>query len=174
MTLESLTTLLKSRRTEDRIRAVQRLAALPGVESQRWLLRALRDRSNYVATLAAEALSEVAEEDIALEVLERFEELLTEGAKGDPGCHIRSHLALALARLDYQPSIPALRRGIRTVQIEAVGGTPFDTGAHLRANCALALAQLRAPDAARDIAGVLFDIGRNRVDAGLTSPEINV
>ena len=50
-----------------------------------------------------------------------------------------------------------LRVGIRTVQIEPVGGVPFDTAAHLRANCALALAQLRDVDAVRDIALLLFD-----------------
>lgn len=157
MTPESTRALLKSRRTEDRIRAVRDLKAHPGPESQALLLQALKDRSNYVAALAAEALSKTADDEAAPAMVERFEHLSEDGLKRDPGCHTRSHLAFAFGRLEYGPAVAALRIGIRTVQIEAVGGVPFDTAAHLRANCALALAQLRAPGALRDIALLLFD-----------------
>ncbi len=167
-----LDSLLRSRRVEDRIRAVQMLAhrdtfAETSKQSktsrQSLLLRALSDRSNYVAALAAEALAHLDglrdEGDALAQMVERFEHLGEDGLRRDPGCHIRAHLAFAFGRLEYGPAAGALRGGLRTVQIEPVGGVPFDTGAHLRANCALALAQIRAPDALRDIALLLFDIG---------------
>lgn len=173
---ETLDSLLRSRRVADRIRAVQSLARhdAPDATSkhlatskqslrQSLLLRALGDRSNYVAALAAEALAHLDglnDEDGALvEMVERFQYLSEDSIRRDPGCHIRAHLAFAFGRLEYGPAAGALRVGLRTVQVEPVGGKPFDTGAHLRANCALALAQIRAPDALRDIALLLFDIG---------------
>lgn len=149
--------LFNSRRTEDRIRAVQQLARSDDPAKQTLLLKALSDRSNYVAALAAEALCECADMSVAQEMVEKFLHLSEDGLKRDPGCHVRAHLAIALGRLGYSPAVHALRVGIRAVQIEPVGGVPFDTGAHLRANCALALAQMGAPDAVRDIALLLFD-----------------
>ena len=109
------------------------------------------------AALAAEALGESADDAAALAMTERFGFLSEDGLARDPGCHIRANLAFALGRLDYRPASDVLRVGIRTTQIEAVGGVPFDTAAHLRANCALALAQIRDPDCVRDIALLLFD-----------------
>lgn len=157
MTIENLAPLLNSRRTEDRIRAVQQLARSDDPEKQTLLMKALHDRSNYVAALVAEALCDAADMSVAQEIVEHFLYLSEDGLKRDPGCHVRAHLAIALGRLGYSPAVHALRVGIRTTQIEPVGGVPFDTGAHLRANCALALAQMNAPDALRDIALLLFD-----------------
>lgn len=171
LVLEQAHTLLRSRQTEDRIRAVKHLRRLDASpEAQELLLRALNDRTNYVAALAAEALGEVAGLEVAAAMVERFLFLSEDGPKRDPGCHIRAHLAFAFGRLEYQGAADALRIGIRARQIEAVGGVPFDTAAHLRANCALALAQLRAPGALRDIALLLFDTGRNVVNAPFNAP----
>ncbi len=155
--MDNFTSLLNSRRTEDRIRAVQQIARSDEPTKRTLLLKALSDRSHYVAALAAEALCECADMSVAQEMVEHFLYLSEDGLKRDPGCHVRAHLAIALGRLGYSPAVHALRVGIRTVQIEPVGGVPFDTGAHLRANCALALAQMNAPDAVRDIALLLFD-----------------
>ena len=126
-------------------------------QRQALLLEALADRSSYVAALAAEALGEGVDDRAALAMTERFGLLCEDGHTRDPGCQIRANLAFALGRLEYRPAADMLRVGIRTVQIEPVGGVPFDTAAHLRANCALALAQLRDVDAVRDIALLLFD-----------------
>lgn len=140
------------------MRAVHLLArAEASPEQQNLLMEALSDRVNYVAAQAAEALGQCADASIALQMVERFLWLSEDGPKRDPGCHIRAHLAFAFARLEFLPAVPALRLGIRTTQIEPVGGVPFDTAAHLRANCALALAELRAPGALRDITLLLFD-----------------
>lgn len=149
---------LHAKRTEERIQAVEHAAHLPSSpDKKRLLLNALVDASPYVAALAAEALGEETDDRAAGVMVERFEALSADGPRLDPGCQIRANLAFSLGRLEYRPAASALREGIRTVQIEAVGGVPFDVASHLRANCALALAALRDPDCVRDIALLLFD-----------------
>lgn len=164
MDADALDGLIKSKVLEDRIRAVRRSSKLPVAERQAPLLRLLRDRANYVAAMAAEALGSVATWESAGEMRDRFLWLSEDGLKRDAGCHIRSHLAYGFGRLEYLPARDVLRLGLRTVQIEPVAGVPFDTAASLRANCALALAHLREPDAVREIAPLLFDTGENRID----------
>ena len=139
---EQANSLLASRKVEDRIRAISFILKLPQAEQQSLLLRALQDKTNYVASLAAEALGQFADISALHEMDTHFLTLSEDGLKRDPGCHIRAHLAFAFGRLEYLGALSALRIGIRTHQIEAVGGVPFDTAAHLRANCALALAQI--------------------------------
>jgi HEAT repeat protein len=164
MDADTISVLIKSKKVEDRLRAVRRATRLPSSERQAPLLQLLRDRAGYVAALAAEALGEAADWTGAGEMRERFLWLSEDGLKRDAGCHVRSHLAYAFGRLEYSPAHDALRIGLRTVQIEPVGGVPFDTAASLRANCALALSHLRDPDAVREIAPLLFDNGENRID----------
>ena len=154
---EDLIPLLNSRKTEDRLRAVARLASRGDSESQKLLLAALKDKVNYVATTAAEALGQIADEGAASAMHDHFQWLMEDGAARDVGCHIRANLAFAFGRLEYSPAGNALLEGIKTVQIEAVGGVAFDVAAHLRANCALALAQIGVWDSVRDIALLLFD-----------------
>ena len=156
--MSDVLTLFRSKKTEDRIRAISLVHRLTDAERQGLLVEALHDKSNYVATLAAETLGELADENAADAMQAHFLYLMEDGPTRDPGCHIRSHLAFAFGRLEYRPAADALRQGICAEQVEGVGGTPFDTAAHLRANCALALAQMRAPDALRDIALLLFDM----------------
>jgi HEAT repeat protein len=159
MVSDDLLQLVHSRKTEDRIRGMQRLARRAGPDTQPLLLEGLKDKNTYVAAIAAEALGECADLSAAGVMIEHFERLSEDGPKLDPGCHIRAHLAFAFGRLEYLHADEVLRIGIRTVQMESVGGVPFDTGAHLRANCALSLAQIRAPGALRDISLLLFDDG---------------
>ena len=159
MTNEStIRKLLKSRKTEERIRAVGQLANLPDAERVPLLLETLDDASKFVAAMAAERLHDVSDWHIAPALVAKFLFLSESGLSRDPGCHIRGHLAFALGKMEFHGAVEALRVGIRTRQIEPVGGVPFDTGAHLRANCSLALAQLHAPDALRDITLLLFDL----------------
>lgn len=158
MSLDQAATLLRSRVTEDRIRAVNRIVSSDETGRQSLLLTALTDRSNYVAAMAADALANSADSE-ALKVMdERFLWICEDGVKRDPGCHIRAALALGFGQQAYSPARETLRVGIKTVQIESVGGVPFDTAAHLRAHCALALAAMHAPDALRDIGLLLYDM----------------
>ncbi len=149
---------MHSKKSEDRVRAVSMAEALPEEARLPILVKLLYDKSSYVAALAAKSLGDCADPETLAAMRARFEEVSDEGVRNDPGCHIRANLAFAFGRLEYLPALNSLRRGIRTVQIEAVGGVPFDTGAHLRANCALALAQLSDRESLRDMALLLFDM----------------
>ncbi len=158
MNQDAIQKLLKSRKTEDRIRAVGHLENLPETERVPLLVETLKDSSKFVAAMAAEKLRDVSDWRVAPTMIAKFLFLSENGTARDPGCHIRGHLAFALGKMEFHGAADALRVGIRTRQIEAVGGVPFDTGAHLRANCALALAHLRASDCLRDITLLLFDL----------------
>ena len=136
---------------------------LESEERQPLLLKALKDKSSFVAAMAAQQLGDAADWSAMSEMMARFLWFCEDGFKRDPGCHIRAHLAFAFGRLEYHTASDALKIGIRTSQIEFVGGVPFDTGGHLRANCALALAQLNDKDAVIEIAPLLFDNGENGV-----------
>jgi HEAT repeat protein len=164
--------LLDSRRVEDRIRGVGLTDRLPDETRRELLLRALGDKTNYVAAEAAKLLGDCADEAADIAMVERFLWLAEKGETRDVGCHIRANLAFAFGKRECHRASDALRIGVQTVQIEAVGGVPFDVGAHLRANSALALAQMRARDALRDIGPLLFDFGRNRIGARSTTPLI--
>ncbi len=163
--LPEIETLLKSKQTEDRLRAVRLLSRNGTLEAQKLLVKTLEDRSNYVASMAAEALSTCADLTICASMAAKFLHFAEDGLKRDPGCHIRSHIAAAFGKIEFYGATDALRSGIRTIQIEPVAGVPFDTAAHLRANCALALAQLLVPDMLIDISRLLFDRGYNAVGA---------
>ena len=168
MDTDQIAKRLRAKQTPERISAVRQAAALDGLDRQALLLTALLDKSHYVAAQAAEALGEHADDAAAAAMTDRLLHLSGDGLAQDPGCHIRSNLAFALGRLGYSPAADALKIGLRTTQIEAVGGVPFDTAAHLRGNCALALAQLQDLDSVREIALLLFD--RSGAVPGLPDP----
>lgn len=134
MTPPEIQKRLQSKLTQERIGAVKFAAGAEPPHRQTLLLLALVDRSPYVAALAAQVLGESADEQAAFLMTERLGHLSEAGPVQDPGCHIRANLAFALKRLEYDPAASSLRIGIRTVQIEPVGGILFDTRAHLRAN----------------------------------------
>jgi HEAT repeat protein len=158
--------LLKSKKTEDRIKGVQLLLRKGANADPNLLLKLLTDRSPYVAAIAAKALGSCADMPAMRLMIERFEAISSDGFKLDPGCHIRAGLASSFANLNCLHAEPVLLTGIRTVQIEPVGGVPFDTGAHLRGACALALGQIGARDALREISYLLFDHGTRACGAG--------
>ncbi len=167
-----IASLLTSRKVEDRIRGVGMTDRLPDDTRRTLLLRALEDKTNYVAAEAAQRLGDCADEAADTVMIARFLWLAEKGPTRDVGCHVRANLALAFGKRECHQASDALRIGVRTVQIEAVGGVPFDVGAHLRANSALALAQMRARDALRDIAPLLFDTATNRLGARATTQPV--
>jgi len=172
--LPEIEALLKSKQTEDRLRAVRLLSRNWTLEAQKLLVKTLEDKSNYVASLAAEALSACTDLTICAGMAARFLYIAEDGLKRDPGCHIRSHIAAAFGKIEFYGATDALRSGIRTIQIEPVAGVPFDTAAHLRANCALALAQLLVPDVLIDISRLLFDRGNNAVGSKEDGPKLTI
>src|SRR5438094_3566897 len=100
MNVDQIRTLLRSKTTQDRMRAVELLDA-DEPEHVPLLLEALRDKSHYVCARSAAKLSESPPEDAAKALLVRFVELMAAGKAGDPGCAIRGHRAIALGKLRY-------------------------------------------------------------------------
>jgi len=127
------------------------------------LLVYLRDPSSYVAKIAADALCDHAGLALAERLITEYEYFESNGARRDPGCYIRAALARLFTRLDYGPARDALKRGIRTVQIESVAGVPYDMAGQLRGECALGLAEMRDPHALQYITPLLFDDGCNGI-----------
>ena len=152
MDIDSIQTLLQSKRTEDRVRAAESLSA--GHPSHIPILMALlSDRTAYVASAAARKLCSNPPEGQEQALLKAYKERDESGSKLDPGCHIRAYLAMALGKLAFHPAADALRKGIKTRQIEKGS----DSAVVLRGNCALALSQVAPPDAVRDISILLFE-----------------
>lgn len=158
--------LLRSRKTEDRIRAAERLST-GNSDHVPMLVDLLGDRSHYIAAIAARKLAANPPDGIERELLRAYLERDSEGSANDPGCHVRTHLALALGKLAFHPAVDALRRGIKTRQWEYVGGMRTDTAVALRGNCALGLSQLAPLDAARDLAILLYDGAGDPLDRTL-------
>lgn len=157
MTTSEIDTLLKSRDTKDRLRAVGAMARRADPADAPRLIKLLKDRSAYVSQQAAEALSKVATTEHGPALIAEFARLQTGGSSADPGCYIRTSIAYVLGRMEFHSADDLLREGIRTVQVEGIGGVPTDTACQLRAACALALAEMRALNAVLDITPLLFD-----------------
>ncbi len=157
--VDELAALLKSRKTNDRMIAIARLArrADESEQARNVILGSIRDKSPSVAKVAAEALVDIALPGDGPNILARFDELMANGPELDPGCHVRTFLAYALAKSGYSASTDALRRGIRLRETESIGGRPFDSGGQLRAACAMALAELSDRQALYEISLLLFD-----------------
>jgi len=152
-----------NRKTEIRIRDVERIAARADDSDTPALLACLRDPSSYVAKIAADALCDRAGRALAERLITEYEYFEFNGTRRDSGCYIRAALARLFTKLEYGPAREALKRGIRTVQIESVAGVPYDMAGQLRGECALGLAEMRDPQALRYIAPLLFDDGCNGI-----------
>lgn len=160
-TLANALKLLASRVTQDRLQGLHLAKKLPTPHRQTALLKALNDKTNYIASLAAQSLADCATFDTAEAMLQKFLYCMEEGIKRDPGCHIRNALAFCFGRLEYQHAKSGLHAALKVVQLEAIGGEMFDTGATLRANAALALSQMADNTTIDAIAPLLFDMGFN-------------
>ncbi|MDE2126331.1 MAG: hypothetical protein KGJ62_07060 [Armatimonadetes bacterium] len=150
--------MLASKDAAERIRACHRARRLDVPRQREILLKLLRDRSTYVAALAAHYLEESAGLEEGDRLLETYLWLMADGLKRDPGCHIRNSLAICFGRLRHTAAVDALRSSLTIVQIEPIGGQPYDTAAHLRGTCALSLSEYRDVWSIPDIAVLLFQI----------------
>src|SRR5438128_1276659 len=138
MNRDAIERLLASRRTEERLRALEWIEANSDTAWTPALLDALEDKSPYARGLAAKTLAQVTDWTVADRLLEQFDRLLQNGPGLDPGGTVRSHLAFALGRLEYRQAEESLRRGIKTYE----GFAAEDPAKQIRANCALALAEM--------------------------------
>jgi HEAT repeat protein len=160
MDIDSIQTLLQSKRTEDKVRAAESLSASNPTHTP-ILLNLLSDRTPYVASVAARKLCANPPDGQERTLLKAYQERDENGPKLDPGCHIRAYLGMALGKLTYHPATAALRTGIKTRQIEKGS----DSAVLLRGNCALALSQIAPADAVRDISLLLFEPTDFRTDS---------
>ena len=140
---ERVSRALRSRKLEERAGAVEALARIETPEATALLVGLLRDRFHYVGELAARALAQRQDPDTAPALVEAFAWLGEAGRTRDPGCRIRTELAIALGNLREYGAADILFAGLRTVQVEPSGMSMVDTAVGLRGACALALAEIR-------------------------------
>ena len=126
----------------------------PGPEFVPLLLKALNDKSGYVAEAAARALGKTGGEGVVQALIERFLWYSEDGPKRDKSCSARKAIAIALGKLEDRRAADALRIGMRTVQLT---WDHSDIAVGLRAACAISLAEIRADNVLIDLAHMLFD-----------------
>ena len=127
-----------------------RLEPDPAVKVDK-LSKALRDRSNYLVSKAAELAADLNLSALIPDLLAAFDHFLTDPAKSDPQCWAKNAIAKALKNLRHLNAQVYLK-GIVHVQLEPVSGGRADSAATLRGTCALAtaaaLSQLARPEGA--------------------------
>ena len=154
-------TLLRSRKTEDRLKGLRLLAEKPCAGDVTLLLPLLYDPSQIAASRAVRLLADRSYHAAVPKLLERYRWYHDEPVARDPGCTVRSEIVQALGVLAGRQAVDVLRLAVRTVQIETVAGGLEDTATGLRANAALALANVVGVEAATDLAILLFDMKPN-------------
>lgn len=157
-THRQVNSLLRSRKTEDRLRGLRLIAEEPAYGDEELLIPLLSDSSQIVASRAARLLADRAFYAAVPKLAERYLWYHEQPLERDPGCMVRSEIVQALGTLAGRTAADVIRLAVRTVQIETVAGGLEDTATGLRANGALALANTLGPDALTDLAILLFDM----------------
>ena len=107
-------------------------------ETTEALRRALKDRSNFVVSKAADLCRKLACSELIPDLGVAFDRFLPDGAKADPQCWAKNAIARTLVGFDH-PDSDLYLRGLRHFQPEPVFGGYQDTAATLRGTCAHAL-----------------------------------
>ncbi len=150
---ENLMDMYKSKDPVQREYCIRRSSKLPSAERIKLLKIALKDRSSYVLATVAAVLKTDPLEELETEMIDLFQRCSEDGKKHDPGCSIRSHLAIAFGKLKSTSAVELLKKGSRTFQVESI----LDSAGQLRGNCCLALADIASSDGFFDIVNALFD-----------------
>ena len=108
------------------------------------LRKALKDRSNLVASKAAAIAGERHFDALTPDLLAAFDRFLRDPTKSDPQCWAKNAIVKALKELEYGDA-DVFFRGTLHVQLEPVWGGVADTAATLRGTSALALVAASAP-----------------------------
>src|SRR5262245_53328811 len=98
-----------ARKTEERIGELKRVYAVPEVEAQSSLKRALQDRSNLVVAEAAKIAGKIQSVGVIPDLLVTFTRLFEDPVKADPKCWGKTAIVKALTALNYEESAPFLR-----------------------------------------------------------------
>ena len=137
---------LSNRALDARLQALRALrSAADPAEAREPLRVALRDRHNYVVSVAAGLAAELRREELLPDLLGAFDRFFVEPVRTDPSCLAKSAIARALRDLGHRGA-EAFVRGILHVQLEPSWGGRGDSAANLRAVCALALPDTQLDD----------------------------
>jgi HEAT repeat protein len=128
-----------------KIAALESLRESPGsAETESQLRKALKDKSNFLASKAAALAGEFGLKPLTPDLSAAFERFLADPVKTDPQCWAKNAIVKALKDLGYdQPDL--FLRGLAHVQLEPVWGGREDTAATLRGACAFALLNCPLP-----------------------------
>src|SRR5438874_1352815 len=138
--------MAKSRTLETklaRLKALREEPHTPAAGAE--LKKALADRSNYVASRAAEIVGEFGLRDLVPDLVAAFDRFLLNPVKTDPQCLAKNAVAEALTKMGHDDA-EFYRKGMRHFQPEPVWGGEQDTAAHLRGTCAFGLVQSSCGD----------------------------
>jgi hypothetical protein len=125
-----------------KIHELEALRTAPPAVAEEAVRRALKDRSNYLASRAAALVGDLHMRGLVPDLVAAFDRFMTTPAKSDPQCWAKNAIAKALHHLEHDDPAVFLR-GIAHLQPEPVWGGSEDTAATLRGTCALALAGTR-------------------------------
>jgi hypothetical protein len=128
-----------------KIAALESLRATPNsAETESQLRKALKDKSNFLASKAAALAGGFGLKPLIPDLSAAFDRFLIDPVKTDPQCWAKSAIVKALKDLGYEEPELFLR-GLTHVQLEPVWGGRDDTAATLRGACAFALLNCPLP-----------------------------
>ncbi len=127
----------------------------------------LADPNAYLVGEAAKVAAGLDLRALVPDLVMAFDKLLAAPTAADRGCHAKQKLLEALIALEAD-AWDTYRKGLRYVQMEASVGPAVDTAGVVRGLSAHALVRTNAPQAALDVAPLLFD---ERPEARLAAAE---
>ena len=155
---------MANRRIEEQLEALGRLRGVPPADAAPVLRKALADRVNLVAAIAAGIAAELPAPEVLPDLERAFDRLFEDPVKRDPQCWGKNAIARALKDLGHRES-PAFLRGAVHIQMEAVWGGQEDTAGPLRGICLLALAARALAEMQGDESALLLRLKARAGDA---------
>jgi hypothetical protein len=161
---------------ERKIEQIETLRSAPDVNSAcDPLLKALRERNNYLVSKAAAVGAYLQLTNLIPDLTAAFDRFMIDPVKSDPQCWAKTAIAKALKDLGHRDPTVFLR-GSSHVQFEPVWGGRQDSAATLRGTCVLALVNCEMDDLEilEHLAHGLADAEKPvRVDAAVAIGQLN-
>jgi HEAT repeat protein len=139
------------------------------------LLKALKERSNYLVSKAAAVSAYLQLSDLVPDLIAAFDRFMIDPVKSDPQCWAKTAIAKALKDLEHRDPKVFLR-ATSHVQFEPVWGGRQDSAAALRGTCMLALVNCEMDDLEilEHFASGLADAEKPvRIDSAIAIGELN-
>jgi HEAT repeat protein len=147
----------KKLKTEDKIEALRQcIEQGPQAQAHACLNKALKEKSNFLVSKAAEWTAEQLAYDLIDDLIAAFGRFMHDALSTDKTCAAKRAIARALYDLEYDNA--AFYRNYLTYrQMEPVWGGSVDTAVDLRCTCALGLVASNDPRAVLHIVELLHD-----------------